>query len=265
MTDVRDHWAAGSSYENFMGRWSRLLAAEYVRWIDSPVGLRWLDVGCGTGSLARAICEIADPVTVVACDPAEPFVEFASTEPHDPRITYQVSGTGGLPRSDIGYDAVVSLLALNFFPDPLEGLQEMKSLANDGAIVSACVWDYADGMEFLRIFWDAAVSLDPSAMEFDEGRRFPICSRERLEDLFRGAGLAEVICEPVEITTKFSSFNDYWQPLLGGTGPAPRYFTSLEAAGRERLRESIRKDLCTGDNDTIELKAVSWAVRGRTE
>lgn len=245
-----------------MGRWSRVLASKYVRWIDAPLRSRWLDVGCGTGSLAKAICESADPVSVTACDPAEAFVEFAKGEAHDPRIAYQVRSTGSLPRSAEGYDSVASLLALNFFPDPIEGVTEMASLAKNGAIVSACVWDYAGGMEFLRVFWDTAVSLDHSAVLLDEGHRFPICSKARLEGLFADAALTDVICQPIEITTSFSSFDDYWQPFQGGTGPAPAYVASLEDADRDRLRETIREKLFLTSARAIEMKAAAWAVRG---
>ncbi len=38
-----------------MGRWSRLVAAELLARLDPPPGLRWLDVGCGTGVLTRAV------------------------------------------------------------------------------------------------------------------------------------------------------------------------------------------------------------------
>src|SRR5262249_31135444 len=158
MTDVRDRWAAGSSYEDFMGRWSRHLALRFVSWLRIPAGVHWLDVGCGTGSLANAICTQADPASVVGCDPAEPFIEFARGHSRDARISFVAAGVGSLPRRSGGYGSVTSLLALNFFPDAEAAVQELRSVAAPRGTVSACVWDYLDGMEFLRHFWDAAAA-----------------------------------------------------------------------------------------------------------
>src|SRR5262245_12915941 len=229
MTDVRDQWAAGATYEDFMGRWSRRLAPQFVSWLRIPRGVHWLDVGCGTGSLAHAICSHADPASVVGCDPAKPIVEFAREHSRNARVSFVAAGVGSLPRHPGGYGSVTSLLALNFFPDPEAALHEMRSIAAPQGTVSACVWDYSDGMQFLRHFWDAAAAVDSAAQKLDEGNRFHLCRREALTALFRGSDLGDVRCEPIEIPTAFASFDDYWRPLLGGTGPAPSYIASLDA------------------------------------
>jgi ubiquinone/menaquinone biosynthesis C-methylase UbiE len=56
---VRDVWAIGAAYESYIGRWSRLVARELLRWLGVPPNSRWLDVGCGTGTLVEAIVEHA--------------------------------------------------------------------------------------------------------------------------------------------------------------------------------------------------------------
>jgi SAM-dependent methyltransferase len=262
MTDVRDKWAAGSTYEEFMGRWSRRLAPRFVSWLQIPRGAHWLDVGCGTGALANAICSHGEPASVIGCDTAEPFIEFAREHSRDARVSFVVGGVGSLPRRRGGYGSVTSLLALNFFPDPPAAVHEMRSLAAPQGTVSACVWDYGDGMEFLRHFWDAAAAVDSTARELDEGSRFPLCRPEALTDLFHGGGLGDVRCEPVEIPTAFASFDDYWQPLLGGTGPAPSYIASLDADRRELLARRLDATLRRGPSGTIALTARAWAVRG---
>ena len=175
MAGVRDQWAAASRYEDFMGRWSRPLATEFVSWLRIPRGVHWLDVGCGTGALADAICREAAPASVIGCDPAAPFVEFAREHSRDARQSFVIAGVGSLPRRAGGYGSVSSLLALNFFPDPKLAVHEMQTVAAPQAAISACVWDYRDGMRFLRHFWDAAASLDPAASALDEGNRFPLC------------------------------------------------------------------------------------------
>src|SRR5262245_22869025 len=243
MPDFRDRWAAGSTHGDFRGRWSRRLAPRFVSWLEVPGGVHWLDVGCGTGALAEAICSGADPLSVVGCDPAAPFIEYARSHSQDARISFAVAGVGALPRRAEGYGSIASLLALNFFPDAAAAVREMRSLATPHGTVSACVWDYAGGMEYLRRFWDAAVALAPAARELDEGRRFPICDRGALVDLFGAAGLREVRAEPLEIPTEFASFDDTWRPLLGGTGPAPTYVATLDPDRRAALARRLEQDL----------------------
>ncbi len=262
MPDLPDQWAAGTSYEAFMGRWSRRLAAPFLKWLTAPPGLDWLDVGCGTGALSHAICEHAAPASVTACDPAAPFIAFADAQPHDPRLKFVVSDTTNLPPNDGGYDQVTSAFALNFIPDPVAALRAMAAVAAPGATVSACVWDYAEGMEFLRRFWDAATALDAGAHALDEGVRFPVCQPDPLLALFHEAGLQRAACEPIEIVTTFRNFDDYWTPFLGGTGPAPSYVASLTPEHRSALAARLEQELPHGPDGSIRLIAAAWAVRG---
>ena len=262
MNDLRDSWTVGSAYEDFMGRWSRCLATQFVSWLCIPPGVHWLDVGCGTGSLANAICSHTEPASVVGCDPAEPLIEFARNRSRDARVTFVAAGVGGLPRRPGGYGSVTSLLALNFFPNCEAAVQEMRSVSALQGTVSACVWDYSDRMEFLRRFWDAAATVDSTARALDEGKRFPICHPDALTRLFRSGRLVDIRCDAIKILTTFSSFGDYWQPFLGGTGPAPSYVASLDTNRRAILSQKLDETLPRGPDGTIVLTARAWAVRG---
>ena len=245
-----------------MGRWSRELAREFVSWLAILDDGHWLDIGCGTGALTSAICAQADPRSVVACDPVESFIEYARAHLQDDRVSFRVAGADDFPIPAGGYDCIASLLALNFFPDPASAVARMRSATRAGGTVTACVWDYAGGMEFLRQFWDAAVRIKPAASQYDEGVRFPICRPGPLADLFRVAGLAEVRCEAIDIDTSFDSFGDYWQPLLGATGPAPSFVASLGDAERDSLRAELESALPIAAGGEIALRARAWAIRG---
>jgi SAM-dependent methyltransferase len=261
-TPSDDRWAAGDAYEKFMGRWSRGMAESFVRWLGVEPALSWLDVGCGTGALASSICRLANPASVVACDPSRPFVEHARGRIADPRVSVVVADADGLPQRDGGFDRVVSGLVLNFLPDPRQAVTAMRTRVRPGGVVAAYVWDYAGRMQFLRIFWDEARAVDPAAREWDEGARFPICRPDALESLLRGAGLGDVESEIVEIPTRFESFSDYWQPFLGGTGPGPSYVASLSPRKRDELRDRLRSRLTPDPGGFIDLVARAWAVRG---
>jgi hypothetical protein len=133
-----------------------------------------------------------------------------------------------------------------------------------GGIVAAVVWDYAEGMEFLREFWSAAAALDPSAAQLDEANRFPICRPEELLRIFDTPGLADVRVAPLVIDTHFMDLNDLWMPFLGGTGPAPTYLSTLAASDRTRLREELARRIPMQSDGSIHLQARAWAVAGRT-
>jgi ubiquinone/menaquinone biosynthesis C-methylase UbiE len=262
MPESSDRWAAGPTYEDFMGRWSRLLAPRFVAWLSVRPAANWLDVGCGTGALADAICAGAEPASVVACDPSEPFIEYARRRQDAPRVSFVVAGVGQLPTRPGGFDSVTSLLALNFFPDPEAAIHEMRRITAVNGLVSACVWDYADRMEFLSRFWDSVRAVDPSAVELDEGRRFPICRPDALESLFREAGFAEVLSDSIEIPTRFATFAEFWKPFLGGTGPGPSYVATLDPPHRDALATRLERSLPRERNGAISLVARAWVVRG---
>ena len=257
-----DRWVTGDAYEAFMGRWSRPLARLFVEWLRPQPLADWLEVGCGTGALTSAICELCEPASVVACDPSEPFIEQARKNLPDARASFVVAGAEALPRRNGGFDAMVSGLVLNFLPDPAAAVASVRDRLRSGGTVAAYVWDYAEGMQFLRYFWEEAVASNARAAPLDEGQRFPLCRRPALASLFRGAGLAQVETDPLEIPTGFTTFDDYWTPFLRGTGPAPSYVASLDRSDRESLRERLRRRLHAGNDGRIQLRARAWAVRG---
>ncbi|MCW8908400.1 MAG: SAM-dependent methyltransferase, partial [Sedimenticola sp.] len=59
-------WESGDAYELYMGRWSRMVAKEFLPWLEPAEGLRWLDVGCGTGTLSDLIINHYKPASLVA-------------------------------------------------------------------------------------------------------------------------------------------------------------------------------------------------------
>ena len=257
---VPEVWSHGEAYERFMGRWSRLLAPQFLHWLRVPAGLRWADVGCGTGALSAAILDLCAPARLSALDPSEAQVAEAARRIHDPRVSFGVGTAGNLPARS--FDAVVSGLVLNFVPHPDAAVSAMARAA-PGGVVAAYVWDYAEGMQMLRTFWDVACELDPAAVELNEGHRFAYADPEKLAELWTGAGLTDVRTTAVMVPTVFGDFDDFWSPFLGGQGPAPAYVASLTEDAREQLRAALEGRLAAEPDGTIALMARAWAVRGR--
>jgi len=264
MNDSTDKsvWAGGAAYEPYVGRWSRLVAREFVEWLAIPRAARWLDLGCGTGALTETILRRANPAQVDGIDPSQGYLALAREQVRDPRVRFNVGDARHLSVETARYDAVVSALVLNFIPDLPAGMTEMARAVRPGGAVAGYVWDYAGKMELMRYFWDAAVALKPGDLERDEGRRFPICQPDPLQQLFEGAGLRKVEVRSIDVSTRFRDFEDYWTPFLGGQFPAPDYAMSLDEAARAALRERIRAHLPIAADGSIPLIARAWAVRG---
>ncbi|MEV6642103.1 class I SAM-dependent methyltransferase [Amycolatopsis sp. NPDC051371] len=254
-------WQTGDAYEAYIGRWSRRVAATFVRQLGVPASRRWLDVGCGTGALTSAVLAAADPVEVVGVDPSSGFLTTARARVTDPRASFEVADARSLPFPDDSFDVVVSGLVLNFVPDPARAAAEIARVTRGPA--AAYVWDLAEGMELIRHFWEAAAELDPARVaELDEGRRFTLCRPEPLGRLWTEAGFTEVSVGEIKIPTVFTGFDDYWQPFLGAQGPAPAYLATLPEARRDQVRELLRSRLPTNPDGSIPLSARAWVVRG---
>ena len=258
---MKDQWELGDSYEYFMGRWSRLVSQLFVERLAPSPNRKWLDVGCGTGALSATVLDKASPAELVAVDSSAGFVKSLQQKLGS-SARCEVGNAMDLPFADNAFDYVVSGLVLNFIPDPQQALREMKRVSSPGGTVAVYVWDYAGKMEFLRYFWDAVRTLDPSAAALHEGTRFPHSNEAGLQAMFKAAGLVNSTVEPLEIDTNFTSFDDYWKPFLGGQGPAPTYVLSLNDERRGTLRDYLRDHLPIRDDDgSIPMTARAWAVK----
>lgn len=250
-------------YERFMGRWSRLVAPLLMDFADLSNRSRVLDAGSGTGSLAFAIAERNAQSRIVGIDPSREYVAYAnSRNPFPDRVSFQIGDARQLQFPDAAFDATLSLLVFNFIPDATKALLEMRRITRSGGTICAAVWDYGGEMRMLRTFWDAAVILDAGAETLDE-KHMPLCRSGELSDLWRRCGLESVHERPIDITMRFKSFVDYWDPFLFGQGPAGSYVVRLNHERRQALRNEVKRRLLLSAEDTpFVLPARAWAVRG---
>lgn len=262
MIEIDEKWNAGDPYEYFMGRWSSLMAPEFLKWLNVSSNKNWLDVGCGTGALSEAIEQNCKPKNLACIDLSENFIEKVKK-----RISiasdFRVGSVENLPFENESFDIIVSGLALNFFQNLEKALTELKRVSKQNGIIAAYVWDYSDRMDFLRYFWDAAYQIDPKSRELDEGLRFPICTSENLIKAFENANLKDVECSKLDVNTNFKNFDDYWNPFLGGQGPAPSYLASLNRELQKTLKNNLKEKLKFESNGSINLLGRAIAIRGK--
>jgi ubiquinone/menaquinone biosynthesis C-methylase UbiE len=257
-----DKWTSGAAYDQWMGRWSRLVAEAFVVWLDLPQKSRWLDVCCGSGVLTEAVANRRAPAQVIGLDSSPQQISYAREHRGKPNVIFETGDAMHLRFDDASFDAIVCGLGLNYLPDPIDALREMHRVSAPQGTVAIYVWDYAHGARFLREFWDAAAACDSEAPQHDQANRFTQCNPEALRNLFQQAGLEEIKVQTLDITTRFTSFDDYWQPLLSGQGSAPNYLASRNEVTRNAIRERLRASLLPNAEGVIELPARAWAVRG---
>lgn len=254
-------FSEGDGYERFMGRWSRRLAPLFVEFAQVGGGDRVLDVGSGTGALSLAAAAVA-AARVTGIERSATYVRHAREHAENDSVRFEVGDATALPFPDNTFDSTLSMLVLNFVPDPAVALDQMIRVTRPDGVVAAAVWDYGDGMEMLRGFWDEAVALAPAAASRDE-RHMPLCARDALAQLWLAHGLREVDERPLTIDMAFSSFDDYWRPFCLGQGPAGVYVASLAESDRRALQSRLR-DRFVNDapNTGFTLRGRAWAVRG---
>lgn len=259
-----DVWNDGTSYEAYMGRWSRRIAVQFVHWLDRPAALDWLEVGCGSGALTAAILSDGDPATLESIDSSEGFVETTRRNCTDSRLTVKCGDGEQLDVDDACKDVVVSGLVLNFIENRSKALAEMRRVARPDGTVGFYVWDYPGaGVEFMRHFWSAAIACDPEAGRFTEGSRFSFCTEVGLLELADGASLTRLRSTTIEVESLFASFDDFWHPFTLGVGPAPGYCASLSDDHRDRLRQTLVEQLPIQADGSIPLKLRAWAIAGQ--
>ncbi len=259
---AKENWSSGSAYERYVGRWSRRVAAQFIDWLAVDRQLEWADVGCGTGAMTGCILQQADPTTVRALDKSDAYLAEARSGLADARVQFEVGDACALPWSAATVDVAVSGLVLNFVADADAMAHGMRRVARPGGKIGLYVWDYADGMQMMRHFWDVAVEQAPAGAGLDQAERFPLCQPGPLRALFERAGLVSISVRGIEIPTVFRDFDDYWCPFLGRQGAAPTYLASLPDATQAAIRDALQDRLAADPDGSIRMMARAWAVQG---
>lgn len=245
---------AADAYDQFMGRWSRLLAPQVAELAGVRTGLRVLDVGCGPGALTTELVARLGAAAVAAVDPSAPFV--AAARARHPGVDVRQAAAEQLPFADGTFDAALAQLVVHFMVDPVAGLAEMARVTRPGGVLAACVWDYAGGHGPLGPFWLAAGELDAGV---EDESRLAGTRAGHLAELFAAAGLREVEETALSVSRDHASFDDWWEPFTRGVGPAGSYVARLDARQRDELRERCRSML---PERSFTITARAWAARG---
>lgn len=254
------------AYERWMGRWSRRLAPPFLDFAGPGPAGRFLDVGSGTGQLARTLLARSETLEVVGIEPAASYVAYARDRLRDPRARFEIGDAQALCFPDDSFDGAFALLVLQEIPDPAAAVREMRRVTRPGGLIAATQWDFRDGMPMLSEFWAAVAQVvPPQRARAEAASRVPsgLSDPESQAALWRACGLIDVESTGLDIIQEFAGFDDYWAPFTSNATPTSSFSASLSEAERSALAEALRRRLLgEGPDRAFSLKARAWAVRG---
>jgi len=245
-----------------MGRWSGLVAEEFLTHIPVRERGAWLDVGCGTGELLGAVLRLRHPESVVGIDSSPDFVDAARRRwrGFTEVAVFAVGSAQQLPYPAASFDGVASGLTLNFVPEPQAALAEMARVARPGATVGAYLWDYDYADFFLARYWAAAEQVLGRRAAGDERHRWPVCSPQGLTRLISNqARLTNVDVFPLTTTTVFADTAELWDSFSLSVGPAGTVMGTLDHGQRQAVRAALEERLPVASDGSVHLAARAWA------
>jgi SAM-dependent methyltransferase len=160
-------------------------AAHLVDAAEPAAGQSVLDVGCGTGVVARAVADrIGQAGGIVGLDRNDAMLAVARRL--RPDLRWRLGDAGALPFDDGSFDLVVSQAALMFLDDRVAALREMGRVAGpDGRVLVQVPGRLAASPGYLALT-EAVGRHAPTEVL---GAYFSVGEPEFLTDLFRRAGL----------------------------------------------------------------------------
>ena len=259
MADQQIRFDDGAAYEQFMGKWSRLVGDVFLDWLALRPGLRWVDVGCGNGAFTEMLVDRCAPVEVQGIDPSEAQLAFARGRPAARLAQFRQGDAMALPYGDKSFDAAVMALVIFFVPDPAKGVAEMVRVTSPCGTVAAYVWDILGGgfpAEPMRVEM-RAMGLSPPSPPSSDASRMPA-----LIELWERAGLVAIETREFTVQRTFADFDEFWAISLKGPSVGPT-IAAMPPADTELLKSRVRARLPADATGRVTYAARANAIKGR--
>lgn len=260
MAEHQIRFEDGAAYERMMGAWSRLVGAVFLDWVAPRPGLRWVEVGCGSGAFTELLCERCAPAQIQGVDPAEAQLAFARARPGINATQFRQGDATALPYPENSFDAAVMALVIFFVPDPAKGVAEMARVVAPGGTVAAYAWDLPGGgtptepiQAELR-----AMGINPPIPPSVDASRI-----ETLRELWSGAGIDAVETREIAVTRAFADFDDFWTTTTKGGASLVSILADMTSDDVDRLKERVRARLPSDAAGRITYAGRANAVKGR--
>jgi len=249
----------GEAYDRGMSPWSQLAGQLFLDWLAPPAGLRWLDVGCGTGAFTELLIQRCAPVETQGVDPNEAQLAVARVRPGARGAVFLPGDATALPFDRGRFDAAVMALVIFFLPDPAKGVAEMARVVRPGGVVAAYGWDLLGGGYPFDPVWTEtrAAGITPPLPPSPRA-----AGMEALCDLWTGAGLQSVESREIVVERTFAHFEDYWATSTITPSVRPPLDT-MTPGDLALLKERVRARLPADATGRVTHHARANAIKGR--
>ena len=246
----------GEAYERMMGQWSRLAGEIFLDWLAPTNGLRWVDVGCGTGAFSELVLQRCAPASLDGFDPSGGLLAYARKR-LEGRAHVRSGDAMAAPYPDNSFDAAAMALVIFFVPEPARGVAEMARIVRPGGLVAAYAWDMMGGGFPLNALIE---SMREMGLNPPRPPRSDASTLDALRALWTGAGMVDVQTRTIELERELS-FEELWRGAvesasLGGT------VKSLDAAGTVELQQRYLSKMPKARDGLLTCRARANAVRG---
>jgi SAM-dependent methyltransferase len=249
----------GAAYERMMGVWSRIAGGIFLDWLAPRVGLRWVDIGCGSGAFSELLVERCAPAEVQGIDPSEAQLAFARTRPAARLAQFRQGDAMAVPFPADSFDAAVMALVIFFVPEPAKGVAEMVRVVAPGGTIAAYAWDML-GAGY------PGEAIRAELREFGLNPPLPPsvgASRiDMLRALWTGAGLDEIETREITVQRSFADFDEFWA-ITSSAAAIASLVAAMPTADVERLKARVRERLPPDAAGHITYTARANAIKGR--
>lgn len=259
MTAPQIRFDDGEAYEQSMGIWSRLTGELFLDWLAPSPGLRWIDIGCGSGAFTELVAQLCAPKSIQAIDPSEGQLAFARTREGARIAEFSQGDAMALPFADATFDAAVMALVLAFVPDPAKGIAEMVRVVRPGGTAATYMWDMLGG----GFPWDPVLgAMREMGLSPPRPPRMDATQMGTMRDAWTDEGLEAVEVRELAVSRSFNDFEHFWQTILKAASIAPT-IAAMSLGDVELLKTLVRTKVPANAEGRLTCSARANAIKGR--
>ncbi|MFP9060920.1 class I SAM-dependent methyltransferase [Natrialbaceae archaeon A-chndr2] len=243
---------APEAYERY------LVPPIFASWADRLVetgdigeGDRVLDVGCGTGIVARRVAtSVGASGDVVGLDTNQGMLAVAAETAGDNQHTpeWRQGDAEALPFDDEDFDVVCSQQSVQFFDDPTAALEEMQRVLTPGGHVALSVWrplEYHPAYVVLAEALEHHVGANAGKMMRSP---FPDWDTRDLRTLVQDAGFDDVLVTVEVGSVRYPSVEEFVRREVASS-PLAEPIAAVRRTVRNQLVKAVEEELHAYSDD----------------